>query len=269
MLFRKIENKIREHLQSSDDRILIVEGARQIGKSYIVRHIGEELYKNFIEINLAEDFEGPKLFQRAHTLEDFYLQLSIMAGENMGSKEDTLVFLDEIQTYPHLLTLLKFLRQDGKFHYIASGSLLGITLKQSTSIPLGSIAILDMYPLDFEEFLIANGIGKIVIDHIYKKFHEKEALEESLHNRIYDLFKKYLLVGGMPQAINSFLETTNIVRVRNIQSEISSLYGIDASKYDLEHRLKIQKLLRMIPSAMENKKKRIVFRDIEDKKGVR
>ena len=139
MLYRKIEHLITEHLQSDSKQILLIDGARQVGKTYIIRHVGQKLFENFIEINLIEDFLGDKLFSGIKNTEDFYLQLSMVAGDKMKEKKNSLVFLDEIQAYPHLLTLLKFLSQEAKFTYIASGSLLGVTLSQTTSIPMGSI----------------------------------------------------------------------------------------------------------------------------------
>ena len=129
MLYRKIEKDIVSHLQSGSDKILIIDGARQIGKSYIIREVGKRLFPNYIEINMETDKLGDRTFADARTEDDFYLALSTIAGDKMGSKHETLVFIDEIQAYDHLLTLLKFLREDGKFTYIASGSLLGVTLK--------------------------------------------------------------------------------------------------------------------------------------------
>ena len=164
MLFRKVENQIERHLCSGNDKILIIDGARQIGKSYIIRYVGQRLFQNFIELNMETDKVGSRLFAKAKTTSDFYMALSSVAGDKMGDKASTLVFIDEIQAYDHLLTLLKFLREEGRFTYIASGSQLGITLKQTSSIPLGSICILHMYPMDFEEFLIANGVGSTFID---------------------------------------------------------------------------------------------------------
>lgn len=113
-----------------------------------------------MEINLKADQEGIGIFATVRTKEDFYLQLGAIVGNQLGTKEDTLVFLDEIQSYPHLMTMLKFLNEDGKYRYIASGSQLGVALSQTPSVPIGSIAIQQMYPLDFEEFLWAMGCGK-------------------------------------------------------------------------------------------------------------
>lgn len=269
MLYRKIEQIIYKHFTSKSDKVLVVTGARQIGKSFIIRHVARKLFKNVIEINLIEDYEGEKLFEKITTTEDFYLNLSMIAGAKMGSEKDTLVFLDEIQQYPHLLTMLKFLRQEHRFTYVVSGSLLGIALKATTSIPLGSIDILRMYPLDFEEFMIANGVGEEAIAEMRRRFLAKESLDESAHDRILSLFKRYLLVGGLPEAVNAYLTTRNMVKIREIQRDIHNLYAIDASKYDETHRLKIRRIYELIPSNMENKKKRLVYKDIEGKTGKR
>lgn len=269
MLFRKIEKQIKDFLTSGSNKILLVTGARQIGKTFIIRQIGKSLFENFIELNMAEDAIGPRLFSNVRTVQDFYIQTSIIAGAKMKEKSNTLVFIDEIQEYPELLTLLKFLKQDDKFTYIASGSALGIALKNTTSIPIGTIENLNMFPLDFEEFLIANGFSKIAIDALQSKFQSRETLDENVHNKIMDLFKKYLLVGGLPDAVNSFLENSNIVKLRKIQNDIHSFYSADASKYDEMNKLKIRRVYEMIPSTLENKKKRIIAKNIENKTGKR
>ena len=216
---------------------------------------------------MAEDSLGDQLFAKVKTVEDFYLQVSMIAGRKMDKKENTLIFIDEIQAYPHLLTMLKFLAQDDRFTYIASGSLLGVTLSHTPSIPMGSIRKVRMFPLDFEEFLYANGMNQFVIDSLRSKFEKRESLDENLHNKMMDFFRKYLLVGGLPDAVNAYLETQNIQRVRDIQSEIHEYYAADASRYDQERKLKIRRIYDLIPSNMENKKKRIVAKRIEEKKG--
>ena len=226
MLFRKIESLIEDHLQSDSKKILLIDGARQVGKTYIIRHVGHKLFENFIEINMVEDSIGPRLFAETKTVEDFYLQVSMLEGSKMKQKDNTLIFIDEIQAYPHLLTLLKFLSQDDRFTYIASGSLLGVTLSQTTSIPMGSIRKVRMFPLDFEEFLYANGLNEFAISAVRKKFERLEALDGPTHNKM-----------------------------------------MDASKYDEERKLKIRRIYDLIPSNMENKKKRVVAQSIEDKKG--
>lgn len=267
MLYRKIESLIETHLKSDSKKILLIDGARQVGKTYIIRHVGKKLFENFIELNMVEDSLGERLFSNTRTVEDFYLQVSMLAGSKMKSKENTLIFIDEIQAYPQLLTLLKFLSQDDKFTYIASGSLLGVTLSQTTSIPMGSIRKVRMFPLDFEEFLYANGMNEIVITSMQKKFLRLESLDEPMHNKMMDLFRKFLLVGGLPDAVNSYLAEKNIQSVREIQNEIHDYYSADASKYDEDKKLKIRRVYDLIPSNMENKKKRVVAQNIENKRG--
>lgn len=271
MLYRKIEKDIEGYLRAEDDRIMILEGARQIGKSFIIREVGKKLYDNFIEINFAEDDEGPKIFKGIGTTEGFYFTLSSVYGEKLDRYENTLIFLDEIQHYPQYLTLLKFFREDRRFRFIASGSLLGITLRETTSIPVGSIIRKNMYQLDFEEFLIANGFGQEALNTLRTKLMNRESLDESLHDYVMNLFRRYLLVGGLPAAVNEYLDSHNIVKVRNVQENIRSLYEVDATKYekDSNKTLLIRRIYNMIPSQLENKKKRIIIKDIQNKIGDR
>ena len=267
MLKRKIADLIEQHLKSGSERILLIDGARQVGKTYIIRYVGKKLFPNFIEINMLEDSVGERLFENAKTVDDFYLRVSAIKGELMGKAEDTLIFIDEIQAYPHLLTMLKFLRDDNRFTYVASGSLLGVTLAQTTSIPIGSIRKVRMFPLDFEEFLYANGMNEFAVNILHRKFEARESLDEAMHGKMMDSFKRYLLVGGLPAAVNAYLDTRNIQAVREIQREIHEYYAADASKYDAERKLKIRRIYDQIPSNLENKKKRVVAQRIEGKKG--
>lgn len=269
MLYRKIEPLISNYFASDTAKVLVVTGARQIGKSYIIRYCGEKYFKNIVEINLITDYEGDRLFENVRAIDDFYLALSAFTSKILGDRSDTLIFLDEIQAYPHLLTMLKFLSQDGRYRYVASGSLLGVTLRKSTSVPLGSIDIMKMYPLDFEEFLLANDFGRDAIDSLRLHFEDLASVDDGMHNRIMMLYKRYLLVGGLPEAVNKFLETRDLNQVRMVQQTISELYNVDAAKYDAEHSLKIRRIYSLIPSNMENKKKRIVYKDIDDRKGNR
>ena len=170
MLKRKIEREIEQYLSSPSNKILLIDGARQIGKTYIVRHVGRKLYPNYVEINLQSDSTGKRLFANVRSVDDFYTMLGTFAGNKLRKKEDTLVFLDEIQTYPVFLTLLKFLKDDDRYTYICSGSLLGVTLMQTPSIPIGSIETVQMYPLDFEEFLWANGFTEETVSFVHEQY---------------------------------------------------------------------------------------------------
>lgn len=267
MLYRKIAKRIEDYFLSDSDRLLVIDGARQIGKSYIIRYVGQRMFPNYIEINMEEDKLGNRIFAEARTTKEFYLALSVIAGDKMKDRKSTVVFIDEIQAYDHLFTLVKFLMQEARFTYIASGSQLGIALKNTQSVPVGSLDMAHMFPMDFEEFLYANGVGSELIEAMRDNFNKNTALSEALHENMLDFFKKYLLVGGLPQAVDKYVKERNVVEFRNIQREVHSMYAIDASKYEQEHnrRLKIRRIFEMVPSNLENKKKRLVIKDIENK----
>ncbi|MBO6026873.1 MAG: ATP-binding protein [Bacteroidales bacterium] len=267
MLERKFTRYLEHFLTNEPNKILLVNGARQIGKSYLVRYVGKRLFKHFVEINLKEDKEGDQVFAGVKTTNDLYMRLGNYYSKPLGDKTDTLVFLDEIQSYPHLMTMLKFLNQEGRYRFISSGSQLGVALSETPSVPIGSIEVEQMYPLDFEEFLWATGVSKEWVEHIRGAFEREESLDESTHELLLKRFQYYLLIGGLPEAVNKYLEDQNMVRVRATHKDIHELYRIDASQYDEEHKLMIRRIFDMIPSNLENKKKRVVYNKIEDKKG--
>lgn len=263
MFYRKIEERINRYYADKNAKILVIDGARQIGKSFIIRETGKKFFKHFVEINLKDDSEGDKLFESVRTTEDFYLQVSALYGNNLGDVSDTMIFLDEIQVYPHLLTMLKPLKAEARYRYICSGSLLGITL-QHTFIPMGSIDEVKMFPMDFEEFLLANNVGKDVISYLRKCFVDQTPPSEGIHKTILGLFKRYLLSGGLPDSVKTFVEAKNIYTMRENQALTYKYYSDDAAKYDKEHSLKIRRIYDYLPSYMENKVKRIQFKKIED-----
>lgn len=267
MLERKLTAYLEQFLTERQDKILLVNGARQIGKTYLIRHVGRRLFAHFVEINLKEDLEGEHVFADVHTTTDLYMRLTNYYPKPLGDKSDTLIFLDEIQSYPHLMTMLKFLNQEGRYRFIASGSQLGVALAETPSVPLGSVTIEQMYPLDFEEFLWATGISREWIENIREHYLREEALDKSTHDILLKRFQYYLLVGGLPDAVNRYLEDRNMARVRQTQRDIHNLYRIDASQYDNEHKLVIRRIYDLIPSNLENRKKRVVYKQIEDKKG--
>ena len=268
-MYRKISNYIEEYLTGNEEKILCIDGARQVGKSYIIRELAQKYFENYIEINMADDKVGNQLFANVKTIESFYIEVSVIAGDKLKDRDNTIIFIDEIQEYPELLTLLKPLRVDNRYKYICSGSELGIALSKTTLTPMGSIIEKKMYPMDFEEFLIANSVGELVINHMRKCFEEGIALDEALHNKILYLFKTYLYVGGMPDAVKSFVETKNVSKIREIQKDIINFYSEDASKYDKNHKLVIKRIYDMIPSNIENKVKRIQYKKIENIDDVR
>ncbi len=266
---RKIEKRILDYFSSDDAPILLIEGVRQCGKTYIVERLGKERYAHFVKVNMVEDRQGPRLFENVRTVEDLYFTVQAVAGKELGTYGDTLIFLDEIQEYRDLLTMLKFLRTDRRYKFIASGSLLGVELRRIPSIPIGSIDIVRMYPMDFEEFLWANGIQKSLVSEVRGRVMEEKEIPDGVHKRFMDLFRDYLVCGGLPYCVNEFLSKRDIVALRDAQALILDLYGDDASKYDEENRLHTKAIFDLIPSNIENKRKRIFVRDIENREDAR
>lgn len=269
MLYRKIEKSIVEHLESDSRIIMIVDGARSVGKTFTVRQAAKKVYGEFIEINMLEDSVDKKHFAESMSVDEFIFRLNMVAPKINSKKFRKLVFIDEIQAYPYLLTLLKFLSENDEYRFICSGSLLGVTLQKTTSIPMGATRFIRMFPLDFEEFLIANNIGENAILKFKQYFNDSRSLDDSIHNTLMDKFKKYLMVGGLPLAVDTFIKTNDVKLVRDVQSDVFESYKIDASQYDQKDKLNIRKIYQMIPSLMENKKKRIKYKDIENKEDAR
>ena len=264
MFKRKIQAELENYFKNdSKKKILIVYGARQVGKSFIIRETAKPLYEHYIEIDLKDDFESEKRFANVKTTTDFYLLVGSMFG-GLHDSNDTLIFLDEIQFYPHLMTLLKPLVKEGKFRYIASGSLLGITLRHSF-IPMGSVEQKEMFPMDFEEFLWANNYDTKTIAYLRDSFKNLTPINESIHEYTLRLFKDYLLSGGLPDAVTQYVIHRNVSEMRRVQNEIFDYYKDDCSKYDKDNNLKIRRIYNLLSSRMASKVQRIQFKSIEGK----
>ena len=267
MFKRKIEAVIENYVTSKQESVLVIDGARQVGKSFIIRYVCSKYFENYIEVNLRDDFDGDRLFENVKSTHLFYLQLSALYGNRLGNNENTIIFLDEIQVYPHLVSMLKPLRYDNRFRYIASGSLLGVTLKK-TFIPMGSIDEYSMYPMDFEEFLWANGVGEESINYLRDCFANIKPVNDSIHRIFLNYFKEFLISGGLPDSVKAFVEQKNIQKVRDIQTSIFRYYKDDATQYDMACKLLVSRIYDMMPSYMENKVKRLEICHVEEKKGV-
>lgn len=265
MFNRKIEKLLENYYKdTSYPRILVISGARQVGKSFIISETAKKHYSNFIAIDLKDDYEGEKRFENIKTTSDLYLLLSSFSSSKLNNYEDTLIFLDEIQYYPHLMTMLKPLNLERKYRFIVSGSLLGITLRHSF-IPMGSIEEVRMFPMDFEEFLWANDYGKDTIQYLKDSFLNLRPINESIHQYTLKLFREYLISGGLPAAINEFVVNKNVMQTRKVQTDIHSFYSDDCSKYEKDKKLKIKRIYDLLPPNMANKVKRIRFKAIEGK----
>ena len=257
-MYRKIEDFINDYLNNKNNsKILCIYGARQIGKTYIIDKTVSKLFKHYVQINFDEDNRGDQLYKNVSSIDDFYIQLTAKYGRNLGNYEDTIVFLDEIQVYPQFFPLLKQLNIDSKYHYICSGSQLGISLSDKGLSPMGSIVEKRMYPMDFEEFLLANNVGKQTIEYLRQCFIERKEVNEATHLHIMKLFTSYLYVGGLPECVKTFVNEKDISKIKDIQALTYKYYIDDASKYDRDNKLKIKRLYEMIISSIDNSVKRI------------
>ena len=264
MFKRKVEMILNDYYSNLNAKIIIIDGARQIGKSFIIRETASHFFANYIEIDLKSDYEGEQLFKNIRTTKSFYLLVGSLFGDKLNSIDDTIIFLDEIQYYPQLITLLKDLKKENRYRYIESGSLLGVTLKH-IFIPMGSIDEVKMYPMDFEEFLWANNVGIEVIEYLRGCFKNKTMVQDAIHKQFLSLFKDYLICGGLPDAVIEYVINKNVFKTREVHSQTFNYYKDDCSRYDLEHKLKISKVYDLLISNMSNKVKRVMFKRIENK----
>ena len=264
MLQRKITKRIQEFYKSKPKKALMIIGARQVGKSYIIDEFAKSNYKSVIKVDFIENSDYVSLFANAESAEDILLRLSALFGDRMIPGQ-TIIFFDEVQECKELITQIKYLVQDGTYDYILSGSLLGTIFKDLVSAPVGYMDIYKMYPLDFEEFALANGVGEKVIDALRKSFEQKRPVDAFIHERMIALFELYLIVGGMPAAVSAYLETKNLRRVADEQNAIIRLYKHDISKYDEKDRLYLNEIFDLIPSELNAKNKRFILKNLNEK----
>lgn len=263
MLERKISRYI-EHFYEVNKGALLLSGARQIGKTYSVRRFAEKKFKSFIEINFVDNPDAVGIFSNAKNSSDILLRLSAFVNQPL-IKGETLIFFDEVQLCPEIVTAIKFLVDDGRYRYIMSGSLLGVELNNLRSVPVGYMEVKEMYPLDLEEFMWAVGVNEDVIASLKKSWEEKKHVDDFVHKKMMDVFRLYLIVGGMPAAVMSYKENNNLQDVMASQREIISLYKKDISQYDEKRSLKIKEVFDLIPSELNSKSKRFFIKDINAK----
>lgn len=263
MISRKIEKELERFHTSGDKKALLITGARQVGKTYTIREFGEAHYKNVIEINFIENKKAVTLFENATGSEDILLRLSAIADKPLVPGE-TLIFLDEVQACKDIITAIKFLVEEGSYRYILSGSLLGIELKDIRSVPVGYMDVLTMYPMDFEEFALANGVSDRVLTMLRKCFEEKIPVDSIVHEKMMSLFNLYLIVGGMPAAVKKYIETNNLQEVLREQRSIINLYKMDISQYDPDHKLYIEEIFDLIPGELNSKNKRFILKNLNE-----
>lgn len=243
---------------------ILVTGARQIGKTYLIREFGANEYRHVVEFNLATDDVTRESFLAARSADDLALRISIAADGTMEPGQ-TLVFLDEVQECPNIVTYIKALVDRGQYDYALSGSLLGVELENVRSYPVGYMSELMMYPMDFEEFCWANGLSGQAFDMLRDCFAHEGPVPDFLHERLSALFHRYLLVGGMPAAVSAFVRDNAVDNVRTIQADIRRFYNRDITQYaPRDRRLVIQEIYRMIPGQLNNPTRRFKVGDIAD-----
>lgn len=263
MLERKIEKRIEAFFRENEKSALLITGARQVGKTYTVREFAKKNFEYFIEINFIEMPQAVRLFEHAVNSKDLLLRISALTDIPMVIGK-TVIFFDEVQECKEIVTAIKFLVEEGSYRYILSGSLLGVELKDLRSVPVGAMEIYEMFPLDFFEFCRANRISGTVMDNLKACFEQQVSIDPFIHDRMLDLFHLYLLVGGMPAAVETYLKTNNLREVYQIQTAIIRLYKKDISKYDPDEKLYLENIFNLIPSELNSKNKRFILKNLNE-----
>lgn len=225
---REMLNTLKKWKDNDNRKSLLLLGARQVGKTYLVRQFGNECYKNFVEINLEFDISARTIFDSDLNIDDLVMKLSMHTRKTIT--KDTLLFLDEIQVCPRAIVALKIFTQSN-FDVIASGSLLGVSLNNVTSFPVGYIDTYTLYPLNFKEFLWSQGIDDNIINYLHQCYLEKKQVDEFVHSLMNALLLKYVVIGGMPAVINQYNRDKNFEEVITVQKQIISDYRNDMAKY--------------------------------------
>ncbi|MCD8150772.1 MAG: ATP-binding protein [Clostridiales bacterium] len=262
---RKIEQELLKWKQKKDDRKpLLLYGARQVGKTYILMDFGEKNYENVVYVNLETNLSVASIFDEDIRPERLIRLLEAVVGERINP-ETTLLFLDEIQSCERALTSLKyFCEQAPEYHIVAAGSLLGVAVNRKRySFPVGKVHSLSLYPLDFEEFMWALGEDGL-IDEIRTAYDKKQALPEALHKKALELYHYYLIVGGMPAAVKEYTDRGRLVLVPNVQNEILNNYVADMAKYaSQEETVKIRAAFNSVPAQLAKDNKKFQYKVIQ------
>ena len=259
MLRRKAEKALAEWKASGANEAVLVTGARQVGKSYLVDEFARQNYSHVVKFDLIDQADVRDAMNGVRNAQELFMVLSAFAGTQFVPGE-TAVIIDEIQECDQAITLIKYLVQRQDFDYLLSGSLLGVELNDVRSVPVGYLRIVEMFPLDFQEFCWANGVGEDAWLEIEKAFQHRRPVQTAVHERFLTLFHWYLVVGGMPRAVGEFVKTSDIAAVNAIQKDILALYRIDISKYaERGKRLAIREIFDQLPSQLDSQSKRFNF----------
>lgn len=263
MLKRKAYQDLLNWKNNTRGKALCIIGARQIGKTTLIREFGKNEYKHFAEINFVTDKRAADIFHGKLTAEEIitnltaYLQMPLEEGR-------TLILFDEIQECPEVRSAVKFLVEDGRFDYIESGSLLGVRYKDVRSYSVGFEQMLPMYPLDFEEYLWANGVQEQTISYLRNCYEQKKTVSETVHQTLCKLFYSYLVVGGMPETVQIYIDTHDIAKVVQNQRSILDLYRLDIAKYATDSdKIKIKAIFDSIPAQLNEKNRRFKVNSVD------
>ncbi len=263
MIKRDIEKQISQFFDTEKKEALMITGARQVGKTYTIRKFAKEHFEHVIEINFVEQPQAIQLFENACSSEDILLRLSALTDIPLINGK-TLIFFDEVQECKEIVTAIKFLVDEGSYRYILSGSLLGVELKDIHSVPVGYMTIYEMFPLNFFEFCGANRVAESVLGKLKECFEKQMPIDELIHKKMLDLFHLYLIVGGMPAAVDVYLRTNNLNEVLRVQQGIVQLYKKDIAKYDPNEKLYLEDIFNLIPSELNSKNKRFILKSLNE-----
>lgn len=261
MLKRKIEKNIEKWLDNSE-KALLVYGVRQAGKTFIIRECLKRNGCEYIEFNLINQPELVEILRDSTGIDDLILKLSLYSEKKIIPGK-TIFFFDEIQRYKEIVTKIKFLVEDKRYRYILSGSLLGVEIINLKSAPVGYLQTLNMYPMDFEEFLQIFNVEETIINNLRNCFLTKTKVDEIIHNKIMEMFNIYMIIGGMPAAVERYRNTENIDEVMEEHRAIIEQYKLDFTQYEEENRkLIITHIYELIPAELNEKNKRFMIADI-------
>ena len=261
MIHRKADKWIDNHFRTTPKALLLT-GARQVGKTYAVRRASERLGWNLVEMNFLLQPETIDIVRGAREIDDVVLRISAFANAPID-KETTLIFFDEVEEFPDVMTWVKAFVDKG-YHLILSGSLLGVELKNIRSVPVGYMSEKQMYPCDFEEFIRAVGVQDAIISAIREARDKKTLVDDYIHKKMMSLVNLYLLVGGMPAVVQTYLDTNDMQRVIAEQKSILALYKKDIARYDPDEKLYINDIFDLIPPELNAKNKRFILKNLNE-----
>ena len=263
MLERKIESELRCFHNDTNRKALLLTGARQVGKTYIVRKFGKANYAAFVEFNFIRNEEAANIFRNVSDEHDILLRLSALTKTRLVPG-NTLIFFDEVQACPEVITFIKFLVEEGSYRYILSGSLLGVELKNIRSVPVGYMKEVQLFPLDFEEFIRANGVGDDVIGHLRDAYENRRSPDPVIHDKMLRYHALYLITGGMPAVVQKYIDTNDLQQVFEEQKAIVQEYRRNVTLYDERLKMRLRHVYSLIPSELNKQNKRFYLKNLSD-----